>query len=103
MGHAGLKHANMPQVPYCGRVTSKRFHSDVGDLYRNESVQVYLQQLVEEYRNLSKQLQHAFLSESDRKVLIEKRAELLPVAAVFGSIEQAQKDLEEVSSLLKSE
>lgn len=103
MGHTGLKHANMIEVPYWGRVISKRFsHSDVGELYKNESVQVYLQQLMEEYGDLSKQLQHACLSESDRKVLIKKHTELLPLASVFGSIEQAKKDLEEVSSLLKT-
>lgn len=103
MGHTGLKHANMIEVPYWGRVISKRFsHSDVGELYKNESVQAYLQQLMEEYGDLSKQLQHACLSESDRKVLIKKHTELLPLASVFGSIEQAKKDLEEVSSLLKT-
>uniref|UniRef100_A0A3Q0QWU7 Uncharacterized protein n=1 Tax=Amphilophus citrinellus TaxID=61819 RepID=A0A3Q0QWU7_AMPCI len=103
MGHTGLKHANMIEVPYWGSVISKRFsHSDVGELYKNESVQVYLQQLMKEYGDLSKQLQHASLSESHRKVLIKKHTELLPLASVFGSIEQAQKELEEVSSLLKT-
>ncbi|XP_039892499.1 peptide chain release factor 1, mitochondrial-like isoform X2 [Simochromis diagramma] len=77
------------------------FHSDLGELYKNESVQVYLEQLMEEHRDLSKKLQHAYLSESDRKGLTKKHTELLPLASVFRSIEQAQKDLEEVSSLLK--
>ena len=100
-GHTGL---NLTEVQHWGKVTSKRFcHSDLGDLYKNESVQRYLQQLMEEYRDLSKKLQHAYLSESDRKVLIKKHTELLPLANVFQSIEQALKDLEEVLSLLHGE
>ncbi|KAL3999622.1 Ras-related protein Rap-1B [Sarotherodon galilaeus] len=102
VGYASVKHANRTDVPHWGRVMFKRFfHSDLGELYKNESVQVYLEQLMEEHRDLSKKLQHAYLSESDRKGLIKKHTELLPLASVFGSIEQAQKDLEEVSSLLK--
>lgn len=102
MGHASVKHANRTDVPHWGRVMFKRFfHSDLGELYKNESVQVYLEQLMEEHRDLSKKLQHAYLSESDRKGLTKKHTELLPLASVFRSIEQAQKDLEEVSSLLK--
>uniref|UniRef100_A0A3Q2X3N6 Mitochondrial translation release factor 1 n=1 Tax=Haplochromis burtoni TaxID=8153 RepID=A0A3Q2X3N6_HAPBU len=102
VGHASVKHANRTDVPHWGRVMFKRFfHSDLGELYKNESVQVYLEQLMEEHRDLSKKLQHAYLSESDRKGLTKKHTELLPLASVFRSIEQAQKDLEEVSSLLK--
>lgn len=104
MGHASVKHANRTDVPHWGRVMFKRFfHNDLGELYKNESVQVYLEQLMEEHRDLSKKLQHAYLSESDRKGLTKKHTELLPLASVFRSIEQAQKDLEEVSSLLKGE
>lgn len=99
-GHTGL---NLIEVQHWDKVTLKRFcHSDLGDLYKNESVQRYLQQLMEEYRDLSKKLQHAYLSESDRKVLIKKHTELLPLANVFRSIEQALKDLEEVLSVLHS-
>ncbi|XP_063322424.1 peptide chain release factor 1, mitochondrial-like [Pelmatolapia mariae] len=102
VGHASVKHANRTDVPHWGRVMFKRFfHSDLGELYKNESVQVYLEQLMEEHRDLSKKLQHAYLSESDRKGLTKQHTELLPLASVFRSIEQAQKDLEEVSSLLK--
>ncbi|XP_039892414.1 peptide chain release factor 1, mitochondrial-like isoform X1 [Simochromis diagramma] len=102
VGHASVKHAKRTDVPHWGRVMFKRFfHSDLGELYKNESVQVYLEQLMEEHRDLSKKLQHAYLSESDRKGLTKKHTELLPLASVFRSIEQAQKDLEEVSSLLK--
>lgn len=57
---------------------------------------------MEEYRDLSKKLQHAYLSESDRKVLMKKQTELLPLANVFERAEQAMKDLEEVRSLLHS-
>ncbi|KAG8004540.1 Peptide chain release factor 1 [Nibea albiflora] len=77
-------------------------HSDLGDLYKNESVQRYLQQLVEEHKDLSNKLQHAHLSESDRRLLMKRHTELLPVANVLESVEQALKDLEEVLSLLHS-
>ncbi|XP_062270726.1 peptide chain release factor 1, mitochondrial [Scomber scombrus] len=97
-GHTTL---NSTQVQHWGTVLSKRLcHSDLGDLYKNESVQKYLQQLMEEYRELSKKLQHAYLNETDRKELTMKHTELLPLANVLQSIEQALKDLEEVKSLL---
>ncbi|XP_070786805.1 peptide chain release factor 1, mitochondrial isoform X2 [Enoplosus armatus] len=100
-GRTSLKCANIAEVKHWGTAAPRRFcHGDVGDLYNTESVQRYLRQLVEEYRELSKKLQHAYLSETDRKVLIEKHTELLPLANVFESIEEALKDLEEVLSLL---
>ncbi|XP_028995673.1 peptide chain release factor 1, mitochondrial [Betta splendens] len=90
-GHAGLKRANVPK---------RLYHSDLGDLYKNESVRRYLQQLMDEYRDVSRKLEMAYLSELDRKVLIKKHTELLPVANVFHKVEEALKDLEEVLSLL---
>ncbi|XP_073318440.1 peptide chain release factor 1, mitochondrial [Pagrus major] len=102
-GHITVKHANLTEVPHWGTLAPTRFyHSDFGDLHKNESVQRYLQQLMEEYKELSEKLQHAYLNETDRKVLIKRHAELLPVANVFERIEQALKDLEEVLSLLHS-
>lgn len=78
-------------------------HSDLGELYKKESVQRYLQQLMEEHEHLSDKLQRAHLSEADRKVLARRHAELLPVAKVFESVEQALRDLEEVQTLLHGE
>ncbi|KAM7375258.1 hypothetical protein PAMA_014380 [Pampus argenteus] len=99
-GHTSLN-LNMTEGQHWVTVASRRMcHSDLGDLYRDESMQRYLQQLMEEYRDLSKKLQLAYLSESDRKVLIKKHTELLPLAKVFQSIEQALKDHEEVLSFL---
>lgn len=103
-GHTGLTHANVTELHHRVTVASKRLcHSDLGDLYRNESVQRYLQQLMEEHRDLSRKLERVFLSESDRKVLLRRHAELQPLANVYASVEQALKDLEEVLSLLHSE
>lgn len=99
-----MKYANITEVQHWDTVAPKRlYHSDLGDLYKNECVQKYLQQLMEEYRDLSKKLEHAYLSESDRKVLIKKHSELLPLANVFKKAEEAMKDLEEVLSLLHGE
>ncbi|XP_049426298.1 peptide chain release factor 1, mitochondrial isoform X1 [Epinephelus fuscoguttatus] len=97
-------HANITQVQHCwGTAAPRRLcHRGFGDLYQTESVQRYVEQLMEEYRDLSKKLQHAYLSESDRKVLMKKQTELLPLANVFERAEQAMKDLEEVRSLLHS-
>ncbi|KAM3585632.1 uncharacterized protein V6R79_023376 [Siganus canaliculatus] len=91
----------MSEVLICQRAAPKRpYHSDLGDLYRNESVQRHLQKLMDEYRDLNKKIQHTYLSEADRKVLMKRHAELLPLANVFNNMEQALKDLEEVLSLL---
>lgn len=93
-GHTSLNHANTPR---------RLFHGNLGDLYKDESVQKHVEQLMEEYRDLNQKLRHAYLSETDRKVLIKRHAELLPVANAFQSAEQARKDLEEVITLLQSE
>lgn len=96
----GVKHASRLEVSRAPGAPTRPYHSD---LYGNESVQRYLQQLVEECREVSKKLQHAHLSEADRKLLMRRHTELLPVAEVFQSVEGAQKELEEVLSLLHSE
>uniref|UniRef100_H3DIE0 Prokaryotic-type class I peptide chain release factors domain-containing protein n=1 Tax=Tetraodon nigroviridis TaxID=99883 RepID=H3DIE0_TETNG len=80
----------------------RHFHGDLGDLLSNESVQKYLQQLMEECRNVSQKLQHAHLSESERKGLLRRHAELLPVATALDSVRRASRDREEVVSLLQS-
>lgn len=79
---------------------TRLYHSDLGHLYGTESVQRHVRRLVEEFGDISQMLQLSHLSESDRKVLLKKHAELLPVADAFESTEQALKDLEEVTSLL---
>lgn len=95
--------SNATGLRLCASVVPRRhFHGDLGDLHSNESVQKYLQQLMEEYRNLSEKLQHAHLSESDRKVQLKRQTELLPAAAVFECVQQALKDQQEVISLLRS-
>ncbi|XP_051283382.1 peptide chain release factor 1, mitochondrial [Dicentrarchus labrax] len=102
-GHTGLKYANTTVGQRWGTAAPKRLcHSDVEDLYKSESVQRYLQQLMDEHRDISKKLEHPYLSESDRKLLMKRHTELLPLANVFESTEQALKDLEEVLSLLHS-
>ncbi|KAK2917493.1 peptide chain release factor 1, mitochondrial isoform X1 [Channa argus] len=100
-GHPSLKYANIPEVKHWGTVAPKRlYHGDLGDLYENKSVQRHIKQLMEEYSDLSRKLEHAGFSESDRKVFIKKHTELLPVANLFKSIEGALKDLEDVLSLI---
>ncbi|XP_041638210.1 peptide chain release factor 1, mitochondrial [Cheilinus undulatus] len=100
---ANVNYTSITDVQHRAAVAPKRLcHSKLGDLYKTESVQRHLQQLMVEYRDISKKLQYAYISETDRKVLMKKQTELLPVAKVFESIEQALKDLEEVLSLLHS-
>lgn len=102
-GYRTAKHANTTVVGLGATVVARRhFHSDLGDLHNNECVQKYLQQLMEEYRDLGRKLQLDHLSESDRKVLLRRQTELLPVAIRFESVQQALKDQEEVTSLLHS-
>lgn len=81
----------------------RRYHGDPGDLYENESVRRHLRRLVEEHGNAGEMLRRASLSEADRKVLVRRHVELQPVVDVFGRLERAQKDLEEVLSLLHGE
>lgn len=100
-GQTCVNYANTTEQQLWRTATTKRlYHSD---LYKNESVQRYLQQLMEEYRDLSKKLEHVYLSESDRKVLLKRQSELLPLANVFKDVEAALKDLEELLSLLHGE
>lgn len=98
---AGVTHASWLGVNEPGTGAPTRlYHSH---LYGNQSVQRYLRQLVDECREVGEKLQHAFLDEADRKLLVRRRTELLPVAEVFQSVEGAQKELQEVLSLLHSE
>uniref|UniRef100_A0A4W5N929 Mitochondrial translation release factor 1 n=1 Tax=Hucho hucho TaxID=62062 RepID=A0A4W5N929_9TELE len=83
-------------------VSSRRYcNNDLGDLYRNESVQRYLRQLVEEYRDVTKTLQHGFLNDPAWKELNKRQVGLSPVVTAFQSAEHAAKDLEEVETLLQ--
>ncbi|XP_033838081.1 peptide chain release factor 1, mitochondrial [Periophthalmus magnuspinnatus] len=80
----------------------RRFcHGALGGLYGNVSVQRYIRQLMEEFRSLDERLQRASLSEADRRAIVQKHTELLPLATVWRSVEQALKDHEEVLSLLQ--
>ncbi|XP_032413060.1 peptide chain release factor 1, mitochondrial isoform X2 [Xiphophorus hellerii] len=103
-GHSRPRYANFTEVQLRGTdaVPKRLSHCDAGDLYSNSSVQRYLQKLMEQHRDVSRKLQHDHLCDSDRKALLKTHTELLPVAGLFGSIEQAQKDLEEVLSLLRT-
>ncbi|XP_041835115.1 peptide chain release factor 1, mitochondrial isoform X2 [Melanotaenia boesemani] len=101
MGHSRLKYAKVTQVQHWGKIVPKRFvHGDLGDLYKNDSVKRYLHQLIEEFRDISNKLHRGYLNELDRKALMKKHTELLPLANVFRSIEQAKKDLEEILSII---
>ncbi|XP_072227062.1 peptide chain release factor 1, mitochondrial [Leuresthes tenuis] len=103
IGHSSLTNVMGAQMQPWGTAASVRLsHGDLGELYRNESVQRYLQQLIEEFKDISEKLHHAYLSEADRKAMMKKHTELMPLANVLESIEQARKDLEEVHSLVHS-
>lgn len=80
--------------------SSRPCHSGLDDLYNNDTVQRYVQQLMEEYKELGQKLQHACLSESERKVILNKHTELQPLATVCQSIVQALKDYDELLSLI---
>lgn len=81
----------------------RRYHGDPGDMYEKESVRRHLRRLVEEHGDAGEMLRRASLSEGDRKALTRRHVELQPVADAFGRLERAQKDLEEVLSLLHGE
>ncbi|KAM8872345.1 peptide chain release factor 1, mitochondrial isoform 1-T1 [Synchiropus picturatus] len=83
--------------------TSRRWsHGILLDLYRDEGVQKYVGQLVEEHGYLNNELQRAHLSNSDRKAMVRRHSELQPLAKIWRSIEQSVKELEEVKSLRPS-
>lgn len=77
-------------------------HRSVGDLHGHASVQRYVQQLMEDFTDVDQKLQHACLSEADRRALLRKHTELQPLADVCLRIEQAVKDHQEVLCLLQS-
>ncbi|XP_019957648.2 peptide chain release factor 1, mitochondrial [Paralichthys olivaceus] len=98
----GKKCANIPEeAQWRTQAPARLCHSDVGDVYEQRCVQRYARQLVDEHRQLSDRLQQAYLNESDRKELMKRHTELLPLANIQGRIEQALEDHEEVWSLLQ--
>lgn len=82
---------------------SRLYHRDLGQLYKTESLQRHLRQLVEELRDINRKLQRPYVSESDRKELSKRRTALLPLATAFERSEQAAAELQEVISLLQSQ
>ncbi|XP_061746031.1 peptide chain release factor 1, mitochondrial isoform X1 [Nerophis ophidion] len=105
-GHISAKDANVNvflAAQRCVALPSRRLcHSHVGDLYKNDAVQKYIQQLMEEQQVLQQQLQRAHLNEADRKVMVKRHTQLLPFANIFHSVEKALKELAEVRALLSS-
>ncbi|XP_053722180.1 peptide chain release factor 1, mitochondrial isoform X2 [Synchiropus splendidus] len=100
--HSSSNHVNASAV-HDWTTTSRRWcHGILLDLYRDESVQKYVGQLVEEHRYLNNKLQRAHLSNSDRKAMVRRHSELQPLAKIWTSIEQSVKELEEVRSLRPS-
>lgn len=79
---------------------SRLLHTDWIELYERESVQNYLQKLVQEHGELSRRLQHARLNEADRKAAARRHGELQPVTAALQRLEAAARDLQEVEALL---
>uniref|UniRef100_A0A665X3Y4 Uncharacterized protein n=1 Tax=Echeneis naucrates TaxID=173247 RepID=A0A665X3Y4_ECHNA len=88
-GYASIGRANLPDVSHLSASVAPRRHrhSDLGNLYHNESVQKYLQLLLEEHRDICRRLQHVYLTESDRKVLRKRHTELLPLANIAEQLE----------------
>lgn len=101
-GRTGEGHASITdRSPWITVVPRRLCHGDRADLYQRESVQRYLQLLMEDFRHLSEKFQLVHLSESDRKEVVRKHTELLPLANIYSSIEQTLKEHEEVISLLQ--
>lgn len=76
-------------------------HRAVGDLYSHTSVQRYIQQLLEDVTRLNQKLEHACLSEADRRALLKRLSDLQPLARVWQSCEQAVRDHQELHSLIQ--
>ncbi|XP_019746499.1 peptide chain release factor 1, mitochondrial isoform X1 [Hippocampus comes] len=100
--HTGEKDA-IALAQRCITLTTRSLlHNDVGCLYENDSVQMYLRQLMDNHKALEHKLQRSNLSEAHRKALVKKYTELLPLANVYYKVEQALKDLDEINTILHS-
>ncbi|XP_060922829.1 peptide chain release factor 1, mitochondrial isoform X2 [Limanda limanda] len=96
------KYANITVEPRWRTQGSTRLsHSAAGDMSEHRGVQRYLQQLVQEHGQLGEKLQQLYLDESDRKQLMRRHSELLPLVHLQERVEQALRDREEVRSLLQ--
>ncbi|XP_068506014.1 peptide chain release factor 1, mitochondrial isoform X2 [Syngnathus scovelli] len=54
------------------------------------------------HKTLDQKLHRSNVNEADRKLMVKKYTELLPLANIFYNVEQAVKDLDEVRSILHS-
>ncbi|XP_051914983.1 peptide chain release factor 1, mitochondrial isoform X2 [Hippocampus zosterae] len=101
-GYTGEKHA-IALAQRCITLTTRSLlHNDLGCLYENDSVQMYLRQLMDNHKALEHKLQRSNLSEAHRKVMVKKYTDLLPLAHVYYKVEQALKDLDEINTILHS-
>ncbi|KAM9831003.1 peptide chain release factor 1, mitochondrial [Syngnathus typhle] len=84
---------------HVGTLETRRFFHG---LYENDSVRTYVRQLMDYHKALDQKLHRSNVNEADRKLMVKKYTELLPLANVFYNVEQAVKDLDEVRSILHS-
>ena len=86
-----------------GTRPSRPLHTDLGDLYGNQSVQRHVERLTEEHATLANQLQEACLSDVERRGLNRRQSDLRPLVELHEQIRGALTDLEDVLSLMQGD
>ncbi|XP_057642298.1 peptide chain release factor 1, mitochondrial isoform X2 [Chionomys nivalis] len=77
-------------------------HQDTKMLWKHKALRKYMEDLNKEYRALERSLQDVSEHEGERRALHRRHAELVPLAAVYQEIQEAEQAIEELESMCES-
>ncbi|MGH0175683.1 UNVERIFIED_CONTAM: hypothetical protein FKN15_071103 [Acipenser sinensis] len=103
--HRYYQHWNWQRTPrgpaglYTQQLTGRHCHHFSKELLQQESVQRYLEKMIEEYRQVTQRQNNTALTESERRTMSRRQIELSPMATVF---QQSVKDLKDVQAIIES-
>lgn len=106
--HRYYQHWNWRRTPrgpaglYTQQLTGRHCHHFSKELLQQESVQRYLEKMIEEYRQVTQRQNNTALTESERRTMSRRQIELSPMATVFRQSQRAVKDLKDVQAIIES-
>ncbi|XP_033866296.3 peptide chain release factor 1, mitochondrial-like isoform X1 [Acipenser ruthenus] len=91
-----------PAGLYTQQLTRRHCQHFSKELLQQESVQRYLEKMIEEYRQVTQRLNNTALTESERRTMSRRQIELSPMATVFQQSQRAVKDMKDVQAIIES-
>ncbi|XP_041115738.1 peptide chain release factor 1, mitochondrial isoform X2 [Polyodon spathula] len=93
---------NEPAGLYTQQLTRRHCRHFSKELLQQQSVQRYLEKMIEEYRQITQRLNDTALTESDRRIMSRRQIQLSPMATIFQESQRAVKNLQDVQAIIES-